>query len=104
MPHVDRIMLARISAALDADPFADPVSIAGSAISRAYARKLERELSAKFPAAPSRSQVGDRRNDDAGHPSPLAHPASSLPGRPVTPHPTEGGPALLFNRVHGSVV
>jgi len=54
-------------------------------------------ISKVSPAAPSRSHAGDRPNDDASTPSPLANPASSLPGRPVNPHPTEGGPALSFN-------
>lgn len=40
--------LARVRAALDADPFADPVMVHGFAMARREARRVERELSAKF--------------------------------------------------------
>jgi len=48
-----RADLARVTAALDRDPFADPVSVIGIPISRREARRLERELTAKFSASPS---------------------------------------------------
>lgn len=46
--HGSRADLARITAALDADPFAAFVFAGNQAIARAEARRLERELSVKF--------------------------------------------------------
>lgn len=45
-----RADLERVKAALDADLFADPVRVGQFAITRAEARRVERELSVKFPA------------------------------------------------------
>lgn len=73
MLSADRHMLARISAALDADPFADPVSVCGVALPRADARRFERELVGKVsPAVPSdgRAPAGSDTTRP-GHPSEL---------------------------------
>ncbi|EJU15146.1 hypothetical protein LH128_00145 [Sphingomonas sp. LH128] len=51
------------------------------------------------PAAPSRSHAGDRPNDDASNPSPLANPASSLPESVSAPN-CEALSGFLFNPVH----
>lgn len=58
MPLPDHQILARIAAALDADPFADPVSVCGVALPRKEARRFERELVAKLYPAPSGRTAG----------------------------------------------
>lgn len=45
---LDRALLTRVTAALDADPFADPITVHGSTFSRKYARKMERDLIAEL--------------------------------------------------------
>lgn len=44
LTHKQRDTLAEIKAALDANPFADPVLIGSKQVRRAEARKMEREL------------------------------------------------------------
>jgi hypothetical protein len=41
-------LLTRVTAALDADPFADPITVLGCTISRRAARKVERDLLAEL--------------------------------------------------------
>lgn len=48
MNAADTLMLSRITAALNAGPFLDPVTVLGIAIPRKDARRFERELTAKF--------------------------------------------------------
>ncbi len=40
-------LLTRVTAALDANPFADPITVLGCTISRRAARKVERDLLAE---------------------------------------------------------
>lgn len=61
-----RPALAHITAALDADPFADPVNVCGVELTRAQARRFERELTAKFFPTPRGSQAGSAQ-PRAGH-------------------------------------
>lgn len=78
--HASRADLARIRAALDAAPFADPVRVGPHEMRRAEARRLERELTAKFSARPVGSQAGDVAQQRASHPSPaVASRATTLP-------------------------
>lgn len=98
--HIGRIVLNHVSAALNADPFADPVSVKGSSFSRKYARRLERELTAKFSARPVGSHAGDRPNDDASNPSPAAPLSASLPESVSAPN-REALSGSLFNHLHG---
>jgi hypothetical protein len=53
-----RADLARVTAALDADPFADPVSVIGIPMSRKEARRIERDLTAKFSPADASPRIG----------------------------------------------
>ena len=63
-----RMDLARLSAALDADPFADPVRAGPFEFCRREARRLERELTAKFRTHPIGSRAGDCPTVSTGHP------------------------------------
>lgn len=70
----DHHMLARITAALDADPFADPVSVCGVELPRKEARRFERELVAKvFPAVPDGRTADALPNAGVGHFAELNH-------------------------------
>lgn len=64
--HGTRADLARITAALDADPFAAFVFAGNEPVCRADARRIERELIAKFSPAPRGSQAGSAQ-PRAGH-------------------------------------
>ncbi len=83
-----RADLERVKAALDADPFADPVRVGHFAIYRAEAHRVERELSAKFPAPKRVAQT--------------AASAVNLPGLADAMPPADVGPGPSLKRsVHG---
>lgn len=66
MNAADRLMLSRITAALDVGPFVDPVSVLGIAIPRKDARRFERELIAKFSARPVGSPAAVTAHNQRG--------------------------------------
>ncbi|WP_159975834.1 MULTISPECIES: hypothetical protein [unclassified Novosphingobium] len=89
-----RADLARVTAALDADPFADPVRVLGIPLPRKEARRIERELTAKFPSG---------RTEQAGSVQPRpGHPILTPGAQPVVPEPQlsppGGGSGLSFDR------
>lgn len=77
--HGSRADLARITAALDADPFAAFVFAGNEPLARAEARRIERELMAKFSPAPRGSQAVSVQHRH-GHISPAGALLASLPG------------------------
>lgn len=95
-----RADLARITAALDADPFAAFVFAGNEPVCRADARRIERELIAKFSPAPRGSQAGSAQ-PRAGHSSDASALLASLPGSSAAHTPCHAvGSGLLFNRAH----
>lgn len=99
-----RPALAHITAALDADPFADPVSVCGVALPRAQARRFERELVAQgFPAVPSTvARAGDCPNGGASALLPNRQRPAGEPARAILPS-NHGGPGFpLFNCAHAT--
>lgn len=93
-----RADLTRIKAALDRDPFADPVRAGPFTLSRKKARRLERELIAKFSASVALT-VAPAGSDQPrpGHTSPLGALPSNLPG----PQPSNlCGPGLSIDLAH----
>lgn len=105
-----RADLRRITRALNAGPFVDPVFVEGKPMPRRTARMFERALTKKFTPPPSGSQAGDVAQQRIGHP--LPHTAAAPAGAVVTlpaslnPHPTgEAGLSINFNNFeHGSHV
>ena len=66
--HGSRLDLARVTAALNAGPFIDPVCVEGITMPRAEARRIERELTAKFHTPLGVAPAGDCPHDSTGHP------------------------------------
>lgn len=98
--HASRADLARITAALDADPFAAFVFAGNEPLARAEARRIERELMAKFSPAPRGSQAVSVQHRH-GHISPAGALLASLPGSSAAHTPCHAvGSGLLFNRAH----
>ena len=76
-------LLTRITAALDANPFADPITVLGCTISRRAARKAERDL------------LAERRRTIPTHtPQAPAREVVALPARSETHTPLQGRAGL----------
>lgn len=88
-----RADLQRITRALNAGPFVDPVLVEGKPMSRRTARAVERALTKKFTPPPvAVAQAGDVAQQRTGHPLPhtAAAPAGAVVNLPASlnPHPT----------------
>lgn len=85
-----RADLARITAALDADPFAAFVFAGNEPVCRAQARRFERELTAKFSPTPRGSQAGSAK-PRAGHSSDASALLVNLPDPSAANAPCNAG-------------
>lgn len=94
--HGSRADLARITAALDADPFAAFVFAGNEPVCRADARRIERELIAKF--SPRGSQAGSAK-PRAGHSSDASALLVNLPDPSAANAPCRAGGSGLSDHV-----